>query len=413
MQAFLKTMSTKSIAQTVKQDLCCSCGLCSNYCPKEAITYRINKLGFYEPIVDKRRCVDCGICLDSCPGKNDLKNYQNRNESYLYGYSLDDEMRINASSGGVTTELLCYLIRNKIVDYVTCVSNRVNGEKPRQVLTNNIEQIRAFRTSKYCPIDWNDVLKEIEAVDGTVAVVALPCQVNSLKQYYTRRKNRNKIKYYISLMCNHTPSLYAAEYLAKGLDNGKLVSIINRGEGFPGVMKLSLTVGLSSTERQARLPYRRTWAAGYGRYFKNMRCYVCNDPFSKNADIVMGDSYFLQDTDTQGTTFCIVRNEDLSRILEKMKIEGVIHYDEGPDKDVQKKYYAALYQREDCFPYYRDILRRIGKAINSIEPYPNETPSIKNILGFYRIVFTNSLGRYHFLWKYLAKKNNLNQLEIK
>ena len=119
--------------------------------------------------------------MNSCPGINDLKNYSNHVETYLHGYSLDQEMRMNASSGGVTTELLCYLIEKKIVDFVTCVTNRTADQMPMQILTNNLDVIRSARTSKYCPVKWDGIISEIEKVDGSVAVVALPCQVNSLK----------------------------------------------------------------------------------------------------------------------------------------------------------------------------------------------------------------------------------------
>lgn len=407
-------MSDKNnVTKTVRSNLCCSCGLCAGYCNKKAISYKVNKLGFYEPIVDTKQCVDCGVCINSCPGQKDLKNYENREESYIYGYSLNPEMRLNASSGGITTELLCYLLEKGFVDYVTCVTNRTANDLPHQILTNDPKVVRQSRTSKYCPIAWGDILKEIEHVDGMVAVIALPCQINSLKHYYIKRQTRNKIKFYISLMCNHTPSLHATNYLVKGLGGKKLDSIIYRGEGFPGVMKVNLTVGLSQAVRLARLPYRRTWAAGYGKYFKNMRCMVCNDPFAKNADIVMGDSYFLQETDTKGTTFCIVRNEFLKTILNEMNKESVIFFEEGPDLQTQRKYYKVLFNRENDFPILNKILKKMGKKIETPMSDTDREPTLRNVLGFIKMAFMNSLGKYHFLWGYLAKKNNLKSLILK
>lgn len=50
----------------------------------------------------------------------------------------------------------------------------------------------------------------------------------------------------------------------------------------------------------------------------------------------MGDSYFLQDTDIKGTTFYIVRNEELKTILNEMKNEGVIPFVKGPDLLTQR-----------------------------------------------------------------------------
>lgn len=394
-----------------KQSLCCSCGLCASYCHQCAITYRVDKLGFYIPSVDVNKCNDCGLCVKCCPGKNDLKNYEALEESYLYGYSMDEEMRMNASSGGLATELLCYLIENKIVDYVTCVTNRTSSIPSQQILTNDISKIRESRTSKYCPVRWNDILLAIEKVDGSVAVMALPCQINSLKKYFKNRNNN--IKHYISLFCNHTPSLYAADYLASSIDQGQRWStIVNRGGGFPGFMKITLSVESGSTVREILFPFRRTMSAGYGKFFKNMRCVVCNDPFAKNADIVMGDSYFLQESDTKGTTFCIVRNKEIESILYQMKAKGKIDFKIGPSEIEQKKAFRLLFNREKLFPKRLEILKKLGIRINSPLETNNIHFSFMEVMKFKREVFLHSLGRYHFLWNLLAKIMKVKKLAI-
>lgn len=400
-----------NVSVTVKKGLCCSCGLCSNYCPKDAITYRIDNLGFYIPVVKGESCINCGKCLQACPGYNDLKDYNNKREFFCYGYSMNDEMRINASSGGLTTELLCYLINNKYVDYVTCVTSRTSKHLPEQILTNDINVIQKSRTSKYCPIQWNNIITQIENVNGTVAVVALPCQINSIKKYFSKKKHN--IKFFISLLCNHTPSLNATSFLAKAIDKrSSIKSVIYRGNGFPGYMTLNLNIDKDLTVREYRLPYRQTWASGFGLYFKNRRCSICNDPFSKNADIVMGDSYFLQDVDNKGTTFCIIRNQDIKNILNKMKEESLIDLCEGPDEKTRQKYYKVLFDKEKDFQRKNSILSIFGKSVLSPIKSNNNHYSFKEIKYFYQDLFFQSIGKYHFLWKYYAKKNNVRGLII-
>ena len=401
-------MSTKNnVSQTVRDDLCCSCGLCKSYCKQNAIEYVVNKLGFYVPKVDTDKCNNCGLCVKSCPGTNDLKNYNPQEETYCYGYSLEEEMRLNASSGGIATELLCYLVENKIVDYVTCVTNRTNNHLPQQILTNDIEQIRNARTSKYCPVSWNNIVEHINATNGTIAVIGLPCQINSLKKYYHNKKHN--IKLFISLFCNHTPSLYAAEYLTKALGKDiKLKSIINRGHGFPGYM--TLAIEHNSVEKNVYFPYRKIMAAGYGKFFKNRRCLVCNDPFAKNADIVLGDSYFLQDTDTKGTTLCIVRNPEIADVLKKMVEQKVIQLHDGPQKDVIEKYYKVLFDREKNFAKKNAILIKCGNGIKEFGNMSSPTVSLKDKIRFYKSVIVISLGKYHFFWGLLAKMNHVKEL---
>ena len=46
----------------VGKDLCVGCGLCTESCPRGAIS-----LQFGQAWIDKTRCNRCGICLDVCP----------------------------------------------------------------------------------------------------------------------------------------------------------------------------------------------------------------------------------------------------------------------------------------------------------------------------------------------------------
>ncbi len=405
-------MSDKSrnIKNVVKFHLCCSCGLCSNYCRHHAITYRINALGFYEPIIDDKKCINCGICLKSCPGINDLKDYTNKESRYFYGYSTDDEMHLNASSGGIVTELLCYLISNKIVDYVTCVTTRTGEQLPMQIVTNDIEIIKECRTSKYCPVQWKGIIEKIEQVEGSIAIVALPCQINSLKNYFKKRKVSKKIKFFFSLMCNHMPSLKAAEYIVKGYNKkAVLKKVINRGGGFPGYMTYEIQDSGGSV--CFRTPFRKIWAAGYGRYFKNRRCILCNDPFAKSADATFGDSYFLQNTDKKGTTFCIVRNLKVTDILMAMQKGRCIELQEGPDEKAIRKTYEVLFDREMTFLQKNKCLQILHqKTIVPINSFVKL--DFRYACHFYKDMFIAQLGKYQWLWPYLSEKNKLMNLII-
>ena len=399
-----------NVKKVVKSHLCCSCGLCSNYCKHNAITYKINALGFYEPVIDSKKCTHCGICLKCCPGMNDLKDYSSKNNQYFYGNSMDEEMHLNASSGGIVTELLCYLVSNKIVDYVTCVTTRIGEKPPMQIITNDIDVIKKCRTSKYCPVQWKDIVGQIERMNGTIAVVALPCQINSLKNYFKKRKSGEKIKFYFSLMFNHTPSLKAAEYVTKGYSkNAVLNKVINRGGGFPGYMMYEIRDNGKQSVFQT--PFRKTWAAGYGKYFKNMRCLLCNDPFGQNADVTFGDSYFLQDTDKLGTTFCIVRNPQITGILTAMKKEGHISLQEGPDEVTIHKAYKVLFDREKDFLMKNRCLQILHQK--TVTPVNAVKLDARFAYHFYKDMFVAQLGKYYWLWPYLSWKNKLKNFIIK
>lgn len=55
----------------INKDLCKSCGICMNACPKGLIKTgeQVNSVGvYYAEFVDKNsQCLGCAICAESCP----------------------------------------------------------------------------------------------------------------------------------------------------------------------------------------------------------------------------------------------------------------------------------------------------------------------------------------------------------
>ena len=56
----------------IEENLCKSCGLCIEFCPKKILTFKstLNKFGFH-PVTQINGkaglCTGCGICRDMCP----------------------------------------------------------------------------------------------------------------------------------------------------------------------------------------------------------------------------------------------------------------------------------------------------------------------------------------------------------
>ena len=46
----------------VRKDLCLSCGLCAESCPRQAISLQLGQAQ-----IDQNRCNHCGLCVDVCP----------------------------------------------------------------------------------------------------------------------------------------------------------------------------------------------------------------------------------------------------------------------------------------------------------------------------------------------------------
>lgn len=46
----------------INKELCLGCGLCMEYCPRQAISIRLGIA-----YIDRNKCNHCGLCFDICP----------------------------------------------------------------------------------------------------------------------------------------------------------------------------------------------------------------------------------------------------------------------------------------------------------------------------------------------------------
>lgn len=398
-----------NVETVYKQKLCSSCGFCVGVCPHQSISYDVDNHGFFKPVIDKNTCTDCGLCYKFCPGVTDLKDYTSKEETFNYGYSNEESIRLDAASGGMVTELLCFLLDQKIVDFVSVVSNRTKHDTPRCFFTNSTAVVRDCKTSKYCPVPIGEILKPLKQINGTVAVLGLPCQINALKAYAGKRASlQRKIKFYFALLCNHTPSYTATDFLSVNLKFTDWDSVLYRGNGWPGEMMFC------NDQKKEKLftPFRKTWAAGYGLYFKNRRCLVCNDPFGKSADIAFGDAYFLEN-EKKGATFCISRNQGILDLLSQMRTAKRIELLNGPDPEVVAKFFKILFDRETQYYEKLSMMKCLGLSVPEYKENTGDSFSYKNLVRFVKSLIIIELGKFKMLWPFLFRRQHGNKLPVR
>ena len=88
----------KSVAEIRDNNLCCSCGICKNVCPVNAIKY-IRENGMFVPEISDA-CVSCGKCYKVCPSvqhsyeKNNLHQAMTGNLKFaINAWSKDSDIR--------------------------------------------------------------------------------------------------------------------------------------------------------------------------------------------------------------------------------------------------------------------------------------------------------------------------------
>ncbi|MFX0200662.1 MAG: coenzyme F420 hydrogenase/dehydrogenase beta subunit N-terminal domain-containing protein, partial [Candidatus Hodarchaeota archaeon] len=120
--------------------LCTECGTCYGICPKNNILVEIDEIGRHTfRAKDLKLCVGCSLCYDVCPGfevdfnelntevfskpvsSDLLSGFIGHFVDIYRGHATDDQIRLNAASGGITSALLCYALETGRIDGVYVV----------------------------------------------------------------------------------------------------------------------------------------------------------------------------------------------------------------------------------------------------------------------------------------------------
>jgi coenzyme F420 hydrogenase subunit beta len=209
---------TDTVAETVQEDRCISCGVCSQVCPSDAITIIFDsERGSYVPIVETSRCTHCGLCKEVCFGAttvsssdypmdiNDYLSILGTHVECYFGFATDQEARFKATSGGIVTTLLHFLFDQNRVDGAI-VAGIGSGTLPlaKSFIAKNKDELDSAMGSKYCPVVLNKALASIEP-NKRYVMVGLPCHIYAVKQLAKfNKKIANAIKFYIGLFCGGT-----------------------------------------------------------------------------------------------------------------------------------------------------------------------------------------------------------------
>lgn len=94
---------------------CYGCGVCAISCPKAIIDIRLDRNGFYSPIItNDDACIKCGLCLKVCAYYNKEDRQPDKNPEGYATWSLNPKIRRMSSSGGTGYEIASYLVKKDI-----------------------------------------------------------------------------------------------------------------------------------------------------------------------------------------------------------------------------------------------------------------------------------------------------------
>lgn len=404
------------INHVVNGNLCIGCGLCTIDPNVKGMVYNSNN----DCLIPKNHILaENSISHSVCPGKGyDIKGiadelyaknaYYNMQIGYVHSlyaiHSLSDEVLANASSGGIITQLLLFLIENKIVDYVS-VTQFVcdkSGVHTKTFLTDDKREILKAQGSKYCPVNFEQLLEELHTCDARVAVMATPCVIAGLRTIAQQQPDYLKanIKLHIANFCGGYKSFRNIKRLAEihEVDYFNLSDFRFRGEGQPGSLRF-----VENTGKVASTPY--PLYVGLNGYSKMLRCHLCPDATGELADIACGDAWiprFLEDKHIWSMVIC--RNKQSDEIIRQMEMVGSIVTENVSDEDVELSQRLNLDSKKKRQLARMNLYSRLGYTIPYFynKGYCLEITSLKTEWIVYMkhklTLWTEKLGLYMLLY---------------
>jgi len=333
-------MKIRSLQDVVDADLCAGCGICEAISGHSRVEMRLNSEGFYRPLTHWP--VDDSAWREIrqvCPGvalRQD-RNLDTRANEILWGpvqytavgHATDEEMRWRASSGGVLSAILVYLLESGRANCVLHIG--VCGSDPfipSACLSRTRKDVIERSGSRYVPtaplVNLVDLLNKDRA---KFAFVGKPCDIAALRSYMNLHPEaRSRIVALLSFFCAGVPSIFATYDLVQklGLQKERVSKFRYRGFGWPG---RATAIDLDGQEYS--MSYNDSWGKILGKQLQ-LRCKICPDGIGEFADLVCGDAWHTKDgypdfEERPGRSLILCRTAKGADLLQAAHDAGYVH----------------------------------------------------------------------------------------
>lgn len=405
-------MDVITIDKVVSNNLCTGCGTCKGICPSNAIEMRLdNKKGIYYPCINTILCNKCGLCYLCCPGeqvdfgklRSSLFGKQPENKylgnyiSCYQGYSSNTKLRYQAASGGLITSILVYALESNLIDgAIVTKADEKSPLRPRSFISRTSDEIISAMGSSYCPVPVNTIIPEILNSKGHFAITGLPCHIHGLrKAEEINLQLKEKIVLHLGLVCNHTPTFRATDYLLRKHPKNRIVSHNYRGEGWPGK-----AVTKFDNNRECIIPMFDSgyWGYVFQNFFWPLRCLVCDDKLCELSDISFMDAWLpeIRQNDNIGCSFFITRSAFAEHIVNQTIDNNIIRACKTEGNKIIES--QSLYLVKKNYSARRMLLKLFRYKVPSYPGHSEENKSIYELISnFYLFVLNTFIDRYVLL----------------
>lgn len=224
---------------------------------------------------------------------------------YYIGYSTEPNIRYKASSGGVGTAIIKYLLSQP--DYGTSMTFVFNSDK----CVYEPKLIYSFNEYNNCGSVYQDtdtigfIKDNIEQIEGGIVVTCMPCQVRAIRSILNSHNIKNFI---ISLCCSGQTTkegtwLY---YKYLGISKENVAHLQYRGNGWPSGIQITLKDGSIIKKENWTYPWTTIHQS---MLFRPKRCLFCPYKIVPYSDVNLADPWLkeYEVNDTIGNS-CVIVN---------------------------------------------------------------------------------------------------------
>jgi coenzyme F420 hydrogenase subunit beta len=333
--------SIDKLKRVMQSHLCNRCGSCAGLSGGRIVF--VNKTSDYRPVIHKsiddkladRLWMACSGKEFSFPEFNaflfesevGFHKYIGKYRNIYIGHSNDHAVRSSGASGGILSQILIWLLRNKKIDgAVVLRMSKVEPWVTEPFIATSSEEILEAAQSKYIISSVNELLPEIEAFKGKLAYVGLPGQVQSIRKLQKADDpSVRNIAYIFGPFYGNTLHFSSVQSFLRSYGEKDYTQIrklhFRHGE-WPGNMRVEMDSG-----RVIELP---KFHANYLIPFHILKnSLLCTDLTNEFTDISGGDAWApLYEERGKGYSMVISRSEKGQAIIDQMLEEGVLTLDE-------------------------------------------------------------------------------------
>lgn len=317
--------------EIIKKELCCGCYSCINICPKKCILMEVDNEGFWYPKVDKKRCINCNLCVNVCQMYKSLIKEEFLKSAYACK-NLDEDVRINSSSGGIFN-ILCEEVINLGGVVFGAAFNK--DFEVYHTYAENINDCYKFRGSKYVQSKIGNTYKQAKLFleNGRIVLFSgTQCQIKGLN-LYLNKKYDNLIT--VDIICHGVPSPKVFKSYIKNLsiNNNSAIRDIKFRDKKNGWREYNFVIEFKNNIKYRKTLDKDLYMKGFlNNLYLRPSCYKCTAKnFTNSSDISLADYWGIRLNhpeldDDKGVSLVIINNKNGEKIFNLIsnKIDSIL-----------------------------------------------------------------------------------------